>query len=217
MKKTKTAPIDIETRLYARGLFRVAGVDEVGRGCIAGAVVACAVIMPKGLTIEGVTDSKKISANERERLAKLIKKAAIAYRVEFVPADKVDEYGISAATHIAMMNAIGGLSVKPNALLLDGKPPKQKIETATHFQYVVRGDYLSHSIAAASIVAKVERDAYMNEMHEIYPEYGFNQHKGYGTASHYEAIRQFGLCTLHRRSFRGVEGQEKDEGSGTSC
>ena len=200
-KQIKTAPLTHEFHLYEQGYTRIGGIDEVGRGCIAGSIVVCAIIMPKGVTIPGVTDSKKLSPKSREWLATEIKEVAIAYKVAFCASTLIDLNGIQQATFWAMQEAIKGLQGQPDALLADGKPLKWKLSHTLPCEYIVRGDSLSHSIAAASIVAKVERDAYMCEMHEMYPKYGFNQHKGYGTRLHFETIEKYGLCPLHRRSF----------------
>jgi len=202
--KVLTAPLTHENALIKRGYKHIAGVDEVGRGCVAGPVVACAVIMPPGLSIPGVNDSKLLNASTREKLADSIKRAAIAYRVEFVEAAVIDEVGIQAAICFAMGRALRHIDTgggKPGIALIDGKPLDLSIVPDIEQKYIVRGDSQSHSIAAASILAKVERDAFMVDMHERYPDYGFNQHKGYGTMYHYNAIGENGLCDLHRRSF----------------
>ena len=202
-KKIITAPLTHEKELYAQGYALVCGVDEVGRGCIAGAVVAAAVIMPPDETIPGVNDSKKLTPPERAELAELIKSRAVAYGISFVSAEDVDTDGIQAATFAAMKQAIQSMIPAPDAILIDGKGKAEalKLETDTPCTFIIRGDSASHSIAAASIIAKVERDNYMVKMRETYPVYGFEQHKGYGTAPHFDAIQQYGLCPLHRKTF----------------
>lgn len=177
----------------------VGGVDEVGRGPLAGPVVACAVILPQGLIIEGVDDSKKLSPKKREELANIIKEKAVGYATGWADAALIDEINILQATYIAMARALEGLATKPDALLIDGL--KGKWIPSVPCEFIKGGDRVSHSIAAASIVAKVERDAFMLQWHEKYPHYGFDTHKGYGTAKHKAAIYEYGLCPLHRRSF----------------
>lgn len=181
------------------GYKLIAGVDEVGRGPLAGPVCSAAVILPEGLIIEGVDDSKKLSEKKRECLYDEIIKKAIAYSVAFVEPDVIDEINIRMATHTAMQNAVNGLSVKPDLLLVDGNDrlPFDNIQS----EYVVKGDTKFECIAAASIVAKVTRDRLMKEMENLYPGYDFAKNKGYGTKSHMLGIRERGLTPIHRKSF----------------
>ena len=190
---------EIENIYYEKGYTNIAGVDEVGRGPLAGPVCAAAVILPKGLIIEGVDDSKKLSEKKREKLYDEIIEKALSYSVVFVEPEKIDEINIRQATHLAMQKAVDGLDIKPDFLLVDGndKIPFSGVEC----DYIIKGDLKFECIAAASIVAKVTRDRYMVEMDEKYPQYGFAKHKGYGTKLHMEAIREYGLTPLHRRSF----------------
>lgn len=190
---------EVENIYYEKGYTNIAGVDEVGRGPLAGPVCAAAVILPKGLIIEGVDDSKKLSEKKREKLYDEIIEKALSYSVVFVEPEKIDEINIRQATHLAMQKAIDELDIKPDFLLVDGndKIPFIGVEC----DYIIKGDLKFECIAAASIVAKVTRDRYMVEMDEKYPQYGFAKHKGYGTKLHMEAIREYGLTPLHRRTF----------------
>ena len=176
----------------------IAGVDEVGRGAIAGPVVACAVVLPEGLYIEGIYDSKKLSKFKREELSKKIAKTALCFSYGLVEAGRVDEINIHRASLEAMKNAVDGLSVKPRTVLLDGTHPP-----AVDFPVVCikGGDSLSFTIAAASILAKVFRDGLMEEYHDEYPCYGFSSHKGYGTKKHFDAVSKHGFSPLHRKTF----------------
>ena len=199
MRKTKTAPNICESILHESGLSPIAGVDEAGRGPLAGPVVACALILPPGLVIEGVNDSKALSASRRAMLAKNIKTAAIACSYGIVSAATIDEINIHNAALTAMTLAVDGLTVQPRVVLADGKfPPCVPYPTL----HLVKGDLCSHLIAAASILAKEARDKIMRDLHEVYPVYGFDKHKGYGTAAHLEAIKQYGTCAEHRVSFK---------------
>jgi len=187
-----------ENEYYAEGAAFIAGVDEVGRGPLAGPVLACAIILPKGLTIEGVDDSKKLTEKKRESLAKIIRESAVAVSIGMADVITIDTVNIYQATVKAMTGAVNGLAVKPDVVLIDAmRLPDIKITQRA----IIKGDALSMSIAAASIVAKAARDEMMREYHEIYPEYGFDQHKGYGTQKHIAAIRAHGLCPIHRVSF----------------
>ena len=193
-------PLGLEEDLYDKGYSPVGGVDEAGRGPLAGPVVACAVIFPRNLVIEGVNDSKKITGKRRNELAKIIKERAIAYCVGFVDAETIDKVNILQATLLAMKCAADNLAIKPAALIIDGThAPKL---TGIHCVCVPKGDALSHACAAASIIAKTERDAFMENLHLQYPMYGFDIHKGYGTKTHIEAIRANGYCPQHRMSFK---------------
>lgn len=176
----------------------ICGIDEAGRGPLAGDVYAAAVVLPEGLIIEGLDDSKKLSEKKREALFDEIVSKAEAYCIATATAAEIDEINILNAALLAMKRACEGLSVKPALALVDGnKAPDLGIPVKT----VVKGDSLSASIAAASILAKVARDRYMKELDERYPEYLFAKHKGYGTKLHYEMIAKFGLCPEHRKSF----------------
>jgi len=199
MKNKKTAPDTCEAFFYEMGHGPVAGVDEAGRGPLAGPVVACALVLPPGLVIEGVNDSKKLSASRRRALAKIIISSAIAYNYGIVDAATIDKINIHHASLLAMAHAIEGLSPKPKVVLADGKfSPPISIPTL----HLVKGDSHSHLIAAASILAKEYRDEIMLSLHKEYPQYGFDKHKGYGTLAHKEAIMQHGLCPGHRVSYK---------------
>ena len=188
-----------EEDCFNRGIELVAGIDEAGRGPLAGPVVAAAVILPKHALIEGVNDSKKISEKKREKLYDDIINAAIAWGVGIVDNNVIDEINILNATRMAMHNAIEALKVKPEYILIDAE---KKVDTnGIPFMPIIKGDALSISIAAASIVAKVTRDRMMREYDEIFPMYGFEKHKGYGTKMHTEAIKEHGMCMIHRKSF----------------
>ena len=195
----KTASIDYERNLYSQGLFKVGGMDEAGRGPLAGPVTACVVILPQNLQIQNVYDSKTLSPKRREELACIIKEAAVDYALGWVDAAMIDEINILQATYAAMAQALEQLNTPLDALLIDGLQGKW-IPNVRH-EFIKGGDSASHSIAAASIVAKVARDKLMLKWHEEYPHYGFDTNKGYGTPKHIEAIRTHGLCPLHRHSF----------------
>ena len=188
-----------ENEARIKGYKLVCGVDEAGRGPLAGPVCAAAVILPDNCEIEGLNDSKKISEKKREALFDIIKEKAIAYSIAYGSLEEIEEYNILEATYLAMNRAIEGLNTKADFALIDGNrvPKGIKIPCET----VVRGDSKSCSIAAASILAKVTRDRLMLEYDTKYPQYLFAQHKGYGTKAHYEAIKQHGVCEIHRLSF----------------
>jgi len=209
MRDIKTAGLDYENKLYENGSKLIAGIDEVGRGPLAGPVVACAVIMPQGMQIAGVYDSKAISEKKRLELAESIKESAIAWVLGWADEQLIDEINILQATYIAMARALDNLEITPDALLIDGLKGSWIPEIPA--QFIKSGDSVSHSIAAASILAKVARDSYMQEWHEKYPEYGFNANKGYGTVKHREALKNIGICPLHRRSFLKKIGGIADE------
>ena len=175
-----------------------AGCDEAGRGCIAGPVVAAAVILPKDAHIEGVNDSKKLTEKRREKLYDDIMQNAVSVGVGVSDVDIIEEVNILNATKKAMLQAISNLKVNPEYVLVDGN---QKIDTDIPLETVVKGDSKSESIAAASIIAKVTRDRLLIEYDKKYPEYGFAKHKGYGTKAHIEAIKKYGLTPIHRPSF----------------
>lgn len=188
-----------ENEARSKGYKLICGVDEAGRGPLAGPVCAAAVILPDNCEIEGLNDSKKISEKKREALFDIIKEKAVAYSIAYGSLEEIEEYNILEATYLAMNRAIEGLNTKADFALIDGNrvPKGIKIPCET----VVKGDSKSCSIAAASILAKVTRDRLMLEYDKKYPQYLFAQHKGYGTKAHYEAIKQHGVCEIHRLSF----------------
>ena len=189
---------ELENELYAQGYSLLCGVDEAGRGPLAGPVCAAAVILPTGLEIPGLNDSKKLSEKQREALFEPIKAAAKAYGIAFATVEEIENLNILNATFLAMNRAISQLSPQPELALIDGN---RNTGITVPSRCVVKGDSRCADIAAASVLAKVSRDRYMLEMAEKYPEYGFERHKGYGTKLHYEAIRQYGPCPIHRLSF----------------
>ena len=190
---------EFEKAAVNSGFSCICGVDEAGRGPLAGPVCAAAVILPEGAVIEGLDDSKKLTEKKREKLYDIIKETAVAYSVAYGTLEEIESVNILEATYLAMNRAIEGLSVKPDFALIDGNrvPRGIKIPCET----IVKGDSKSMSVAAASVLAKVTRDRYMRRMAETYPQYGFEKHKGYGTAAHYAAIRAYGPCPIHRPSF----------------
>lgn len=190
-----------ESLLADQGLDPVAGVDEVGRGCLAGPVVAAAVILPHNLEGEGITDSKALSPKERRRLDSLIRQRAVAVSLAEVDAGEIDSINILRASLKAMGLAVDALNVRPKAVLVDGN---QAIPHSLPQKTVIHGDSISCSIAAASIVAKVYRDRLMESFSEKFPQYNFRKHKGYATLEHRQALKTLGPCPLHRRSFKGV-------------
>jgi len=194
-------PAALDELFRGRGFALLAGVDEAGRGPLAGPVVAAAVILPPDLRILGLTDSKALSPDERERLMGVVEKAAVSIGVGIVEAEEIDRTNILRATVRAMQEAVDGLAVAPDALLVDG--PTGIGHKVPQFP-LVKGDARSQSIAAASVVAKVTRDRIMVEHDRLYPQYGFSRHKGYATSEHMEALRRYGCCPLHRKTFRGV-------------
>jgi len=187
-----------ERTLWAKNIEHVAGVDEAGRGPLAGPVVAAAVIFPKEFFIYGVDDSKKLSARKREELFILISQQATSIGVGIIDHTVIDRINILQATHAAMRRAIENLAVKPDYVLVDGNSFNHD---TLCFQNIVGGDATSFTIAAASIIAKVTRDRLMCELDVHFPQYGFARHKGYGTPQHIEAIRTYGVCDIHRKSF----------------
>lgn len=188
-----------ETEAYEKGFSLICGVDEAGRGPLAGPVCAAAVILPRDLEIEGLNDSKKLSDKRRRALYDIITEKAVAYGIAMVDERVIDEINILQATFLAMRQAVQQLSEKPALALVDGnrEPDFGDISVKT----IIKGDSLSANIAAASILAKVTRDRFMEQQDAIYPQYGFAVHKGYGTKAHYEALRQYGACPIHRRTF----------------
>ena len=189
---------EYEQKYYDRDITLVCGIDEAGRGPLAGPVCAAAVVLPKDAEIPGLNDSKKLSDKKRRELFPIIKEKAIAWGVAFADEKEIDEINILQATYLAMERAVAQLSLKPEVLLIDGNRAK---DFGIPAETVVHGDSLSASIAAASVLAKVTRDDYMLEMAERYPEYAFDVHKGYGTKAHCEAILANGPCEIHRRTF----------------
>lgn len=194
--------LEFENQAISEGYKFIAGVDEVGRGCLAGCVVAAAVILDLSKTVpEGLNDSKKLSAKKRQSLDSQIKENALTYAIAQVEADEIDRINILEATKKAMRLAIEKLTPKADFLLIDA------VQLKTLFipqKALIHGDAISASIAAASIIAKNYRDDLMQKMDQIYPQYGFANHVGYGTKAHFEALRIHGACELHRKSFRGV-------------
>ena len=189
---------ELENEIYEEGFELLCGVDEAGRGPLAGPVYAAAVILPRGLVIAGLNDSKKLTEKKREALFDPICEAAICYAVARAEVEEIETLNILNATFLAMNRAIGQLSPVPSLALIDGN-------RSTGIRYpsrtVIKGDGRCADIAAASVLAKVSRDRYMLEMAERYPQYGFEAHKGYGTAAHYAALREFGPSPIHRLSF----------------
>ena len=190
--------LEYENLAYADGFEVVCGIDEAGRGPLAGPVYAAAVILPKGHIVEGVNDSKKISEKKRDILYDKIIEECVDYSIGIATEKEIDEINILQATFLAMRRAVEGLSVKPDIALIDGnKTPNLDIEQRA----IIKGDSKSANISAASIIAKVSRDRYMLEMAEKYPEYQFEKHKGYGTKLHYEMIEKYGVSPIHRITF----------------
>ena len=189
---------EIEERYYEKNLYLICGVDEAGRGPLAGPVCAAAVILPEHIDIPGLDDSKKLSDKRRRELFPIIKEKAIAYGIAFSHHDEIDNINILQATFLAMERAVKQLKVVPEIALIDGNREK---DFGIPVETVVHGDSLSASIAAASILAKVTRDDYMLEMAKNYPEYGFEIHKGYGTKAHYSALQSYGPSPIQRHSF----------------
>lgn len=193
-----TDKLRYEKSLLEKGYKYICGVDEVGRGPLAGPVVCAAVIMPLDNIIEGVDDSKKLTAKSRERLSALILEKAVACRISLVEPQKIDEINILQATRLCMKNAIEGLEVAPDYVLTDGN---MTLDIDIPQRSIIKGDALSYTIGCASIVAKVYRDGLMGELAVTYPGYKFESNKGYGTAAHIQAIKERGACPVHRRTF----------------
>ena len=192
--------LQYERALLAQGYTYIAGVDEVGRGPLAGPVVCAAVIMPldEDKIIVGVDDSKKLSAKKREELAEKIKQTAICYKIVEISEKDIDEMNILQATKLGMKRALEGLEIPPQTVLTDGN---MTLDIAFKQKSIVHGDALSYSIGSASIIAKVYRDALMDGYAKAYPHYAFEKNKGYGTAEHIKGIKEHGLCPIHRRTF----------------
>jgi ribonuclease HII len=195
--------LKIEKEIWDKGYNYIACIDEVGRGCLAGSVVACAVIMPKDLLIEGVNDSKKLTAKKRDKMFDLIMDAAVAIGIGEMDCETVDEINIKNATKLAMIQAIANLrdkegnAVIPDYLLIDA----EKLDLPLPQSNIIHGDAKCHGIAAASIIAKVTRDRQMEELDKEYPDYSFSKNKGYGTKDHVKALLKFGPIKIHRRTF----------------
>lgn len=208
MKKKPAEPVDwllYENQARDEGFCSICGVDEAGRGPLAGPVFAAAVILPEGLIIDGANDSKMLSAKKREQLFDIIIEKAVAYGISAASEREIDDVNILNATFAAMNRAIGELSVKPDLIMVDGN--RLPAGLPAEARAIVKGDSLSMSIACASILAKVARDRFMLTMADAYPQYGFAAHKGYGTAAHIEALRQYGPCDIHRLTFlKKIEG-----------
>ncbi|MBR3148921.1 MAG: ribonuclease HII [Eubacterium sp.] len=198
MRKSEIEWLHYEFHAASRGYKATCGVDEAGRGPLAGPVYAAAVILKPGCIIKGINDSKKLTAKRREELFDVIKSEVLSYSIASASVKEIDELNILQATFLAMERAVEGLDVTPDFALIDGNriPP-----IVTDAMYIVKGDSQSMSIAAASILAKVSRDRYMLEMAEKYPEYQFEKHKGYGTKLHYEMLDKYGPCEIHRQTF----------------
>jgi ribonuclease HII len=197
-----TIGIDFENQALAEGFRFVAGVDEVGRGCLAGAVAAAAVILDLSKPLPaGLNDSKKLSEKKRLEIDEEIRRTAVAFSIAQIEADEIDRINILQATKKAMRAAIENLDPQADFLLIDAVQLK---EINLPQKAIIKGDAISASIAAASIIAKTYRDNSMREFDKIYPQYGFAKHAGYGTKAHYEALREHGACPLHRKTFRGV-------------
>ncbi len=190
---------EMEQQLYSKGFKNICGIDEAGRGPLAGPVVVAGVIMPENSMIEGVNDSKKVSEKKRENLYELIIKEALSYSVAIIGQDVIDDINILNATKQGVTEVVEGLKIKPDLILVDAL---EHINTkGIPYEPIIKGDAKCYAIAAASIVAKVTRDRIMREWDEVYPQYGFIKHKGYGTKAHMEAIKQYGLTPIHRKTF----------------
>lgn len=191
----------IEENIYERHpeIQYICGIDEAGRGPLAGPVVVASVIMPRNSMIEGVNDSKKVSEKKREVLYEKIMEEAISYGIGIIDQKEIDEINILEATKKGLTTSLKELSTKPDVILVDALKEINTLEIP--YQSIIKGDALCYSISAASILAKVTRDRIMRQWDEIYPQYGFEKHKGYGTQMHIEAIKEYGLCPIHRKSF----------------
>jgi len=194
---------EIELNLFNRGITAVAGIDEAGRGPLAGPVVAAAAILQPNVTIPGLDDSKKLTESKRNKIFEHLLNSDCIYSVQFVDAATIDEIGIKPATHLAMKRAAKEVAAiaEIQHILIDGNDNLPFEIAQIPYEYVIKGDALCDCIAAASVLAKVSRDRFMVESAAKFPQYGFGGHKGYGTAAHIAAIREFGFCPLHRRSF----------------
>ncbi len=189
-----------EKELYEEGVTLIGGIDEVGRGPLAGPVVAACVIMPKDLILEGLTDSKKLSEKKRDYYFDLIKEKAISIGIGIIPRERIDEINIYEATKEAMKEAYNNLDIKPEHILIDAMKLDLEVPTTS----IIKGDLLSHTISAASVIAKVTRDRMMYELDKKYPMYDFKNNKGYGTKKHIDAIKEYGITKYHRLSYKPV-------------
>lgn len=198
--------LEYEKELYKKGLNFIAGIDEVGRGPLCGPVVACACILPINYQLDGLNDSKKISEKKREELYEILIKDALSYGIGIISPKRIDEINILEATKEAMKEAVNNLDIKPEHLLIDAV----KLDIDINSTSIIKGDAKSASIAAASIIAKVTRDRMMIELSEMYPEYGFEKHKGYGTKAHIEAVKKFGVKDFYRFTFAPISDLIKD-------
>ncbi len=197
----------IEEEIHNQGIEYICGIDEAGRGPLAGPVVVAACIMPRDSMIEGVNDSKKLSEKKRETLYELITQEAIAWGVGIIDQQEIDRINILNATKEGLTTAIKSLEVKPDRIIVDALTGIDTV--GIPYTSIIKGDAKCYSIASASIIAKVTRDRIMRQWDEIYPQYGFEKHKGYGTKMHIEAIKEYGLCPLHRLSFvKNIVGKE---------
>jgi ribonuclease HII len=204
LRKTRVKSLPtftFEKEARSNGALFIAGVDEVGRGPIAGPVVAAAVVLPEGFGQIGIDDSKRLLPAQRDEVARRIRKEAICWSIGVVDPEEIDRINIYQASRLAMKQAIVSMSDEPDFLLIDGN---MTLDLEIAQRSVIKGDQLSISIASASILAKVARDGMMLEYHEVYPKYGFMNHKGYATRLHVEAVRKYGPCPIHRKSFRTV-------------
>ena len=190
---------EIEKDLYSKGFKNICGIDEAGRGPLAGPVVVAGVIMPQDSMIEGINDSKKVTEKRREKLYDVIKEEAISYSIAVIDHHVIDDINILNATKQGVTEVVDGLDVKPDLIIVDALT---HINTrGISYEPIIKGDAKCYNIAAASILAKVTRDRIMRQWDEIYPQYGFSSHKGYGTAKHIAAIKEYGLCPIHRLTF----------------
>ncbi|MEE0676152.1 MAG: ribonuclease HII [Ruminococcus sp.] len=190
--------LEFEQQAAAKGYSAICGVDEAGRGPLAGPVCAAAVILPENTVIDGVNDSKKLSEKKREALFDVICETARSYSIEYASVEEIEELNILNATMLAMKRAVEGLDVKADYAMIDGnRTPDLEIES----EFIIKGDAKSMSVACASILAKVSRDRLLYEYAKEYPQYGFEKHKGYGTKAHTEALKEYGPCPYHRMSF----------------
>ena len=199
--KEEKGMLEYETTARNKGYEFIAGVDEAGRGPLAGPVVAAAVLLAPNSRFDGLDDSKKLSPKAREKFFLVIKKQALSFGIGTIDVGQIDKINILQASLLAMKGAVEALTNKPDLLLVDGN---QSIDTEVKQWVIVKGDSLSQSIAAASVLAKVTRDKLMEKYHEQFPQYAFDKHKGYGTQLHRDLIREYGPCPIHRRSFKGV-------------
>ena len=207
MKNNNYDNYQYENDLYQKGKEYIAGVDEVGRGPLAGPVVAAAVIMPKDCYIEGVTDSKKLSAKKRALLKQKIESNALAIGIAFIDEKILDEVNIYQASKLAMIDAISKLKIKPDVVLVDAMPLELEMPSIS----IIKGDEKSFMIGCASIIAKETRDDFMVELDKKYPEYEFAKHKGYPTKAHIEAVKKYGILEIHRKTYRPISDMIKEQ------